>query len=85
LLLLGKDFWWLSGTDMQTEGQYFWLATGRDVDWDTLGQQQTEQKNNDVHCIALARHGNLYRLNTKLCVNQAKFICEIPSLCATAY
>lgn len=49
----GSHGFWLSGTDLAEEGQWFWTSTGQKIDYKAWHTNQPDNAGNLEHCVHL--------------------------------
>uniref|UniRef100_A0A1I8M6G8 C-type lectin domain-containing protein n=1 Tax=Musca domestica TaxID=7370 RepID=A0A1I8M6G8_MUSDO len=72
-------WWWISGSDLHSEGNFYWYRTGKPVkyaEW-SLGQPDNAGGNED--CMHLWYSMYKYRMNDWNCNMDAFYICEADS------
>ncbi|CAB3388378.1 Hypothetical predicted protein, partial [Cloeon dipterum] len=76
VLVKAGGFFWLSGTDLGSEGKFYWdNGTGKDVkDFTNWKANQPDNHYGKEHCI---HEQPGYGWNDIPCENQEKFLCEI--------
>ncbi|XP_059474352.1 perlucin-like [Neocloeon triangulifer] len=78
------EYYWLSGTDLGSEGQYYWAATGQPMaEYRDFPLHQPDNYADEEHCIHLrinynhkSRSPNETYWNDYSCLVETRFICE---------
>ncbi|KAM7341807.1 C-type lectin 37Db-like [Cochliomyia hominivorax] len=68
--------WWLSGSDQESEGDFFWYSTGRRFEYADWALNQPDNKNNDEDCVYLEHTRPSYQMFDGKCNRTAYYICE---------
>ncbi|XP_062132047.1 C-type lectin 37Db isoform X2 [Drosophila sulfurigaster albostrigata] len=79
---LGHEHFWISGTDLADEGNYFWMATGRPItftNWNAGEPNNFRYENGEEeNCLELwNRDGKGLKWNDSPCSFETYFVCEV--------
>lgn len=68
--------WWLSGSDLESEGDFFWYSTGRRIEYAFWSSNQPDNNSNEEHCVYLQYGSSNYEMRDGKCAWKMYFICE---------
>ncbi|XP_066901462.1 perlucin isoform X2 [Halyomorpha halys] len=76
------EHFWVSGTDLAEEGQFFWMSTGRPItftNWNTGEPNNFRYENGEEeNCLELwDRDGKGLKWNDSACSFETYFVCEV--------
>ncbi|EDW92809.1 low affinity immunoglobulin epsilon Fc receptor isoform X1 [Drosophila yakuba] len=79
---LGHEHFWISGTDLADEGNFFWMATGRPItftNWNAGEPNNFRYENGEEeNCLELwNRDGKGLKWNDSPCSFETYFVCEV--------
>lgn len=79
---LGNEHFWVSGTDLADEGNFFWMANGRPItftNWNAGEPNNFRYENGEEeNCMELwNRDGKGLKWNDSPCSFETFFVCEI--------
>ncbi|XP_065344621.1 C-type lectin domain family 4 member F-like [Cloeon dipterum] len=74
-----KEFYWLSGSDLGSEGTFYWAGTGLDVSGFTyFAEGQPDNRGGKEHCLQFWRFSSAtLAWNDHQCQLNFRFICEV--------
>ncbi|KAL3268579.1 hypothetical protein HHI36_007687 [Cryptolaemus montrouzieri] len=69
---------WTSGTDLEEEGSFIWLSTGKVLNFTYWAASQPDNARSIEHCLEINRYlGSNYTWNDIPCTETHNFVCEI--------
>ncbi|XP_065348723.1 P-selectin-like [Cloeon dipterum] len=74
------DRFWLSGTDLGSEGKFYWSATGKNIGlFSDFSSGQPDNYKGNEHCLQLWTNtpNKTYAWNDNVCEHMYRFICEL--------
>ncbi|XP_061401111.1 ubiquitin carboxyl-terminal hydrolase 36-like, partial [Musca vetustissima] len=79
---LGNEHFWISGTDLADEGNFFWMSTGRPItftNWNAGEPNNFRYENGEEeNCMELwNRDGKGLKWNDSPCSFETYFVCEV--------
>uniref|UniRef100_A0A1A9WW81 C-type lectin domain-containing protein n=1 Tax=Glossina brevipalpis TaxID=37001 RepID=A0A1A9WW81_9MUSC len=69
-------WWWLSGNDLASEGNFVWANTGQPMNYTLWSTGQPNHFKDNEHCVNLWVSGGLFTMNDLDCKRHNFFICE---------
>jgi hypothetical protein len=76
---IDRDLYWTSGSDLGSEGQFYWASTGQVLGiYDNFDHPlQPDNANKSEHCLELrVPRLNLKNWNDRSCDRKSRYICE---------
>ncbi|XP_037810586.1 C-type lectin 37Db-like [Lucilia sericata] len=70
-------WWWLSGTDQQLEGDFFWFSTGKRIFYADWSAGQPDNNGGNENCVHLWYKERKYQMNDWVCNRLAYYICDL--------
>ncbi|XP_037810565.1 C-type lectin 37Db-like [Lucilia sericata] len=68
--------WWLSGSDQDSEDDFYWYSTGRRLGYADWAPNQPDNKNGDENCIYLEYRRPSFQMYDGKCDRKMYYICE---------
>ncbi|XP_065364341.1 C-type lectin 37Da-like [Calliphora vicina] len=69
-------WWWLSGSDQDSEGIFSWYNTGEPVKYADWSAGQPDNMGGNEDCVHLWHVANKYQMNDWICKQKAYYICQ---------
>ncbi|XP_065349729.1 lectin subunit alpha-like [Cloeon dipterum] len=71
--------YWTSGTDLDSEGHFYWSATGEDIGalFTLFAENQPDNADGKENCLQLCNESDTFRWHDEDCSTKLKFICEL--------
>ncbi|XP_065364339.1 C-type lectin 37Db-like [Calliphora vicina] len=68
--------WWLSGSDQDSEDDFFWFSTGRRFGYADWATGQPDNNNGDENCVYLDYRRPNYQMYDGKCDRKMYYVCE---------
>lgn len=69
-------WWWLSGSDLDSEGDFYWYRTGERISYADWSTGQPDNAGGHENCVHLWYQKPKYQMNDWICNQSAYYICE---------
>ncbi|XP_013103161.1 C-type lectin 37Db [Stomoxys calcitrans] len=69
-------WWWLSGSDLQGEGDFYWYRTGERLTYTDWSIGQPDNAGGSENCVHLWYKDPKFQMNDWICSQAAFYICE---------
>ncbi|XP_061388398.1 C-type lectin 37Db-like [Musca vetustissima] len=69
-------WWWLSGSDLHSEGDFYWYGTGERMLYADWAGVQPDNAGGNEHCVHLWYKEPKYQMNDWKCRMNAFYICQ---------
>ncbi|XP_011295052.2 C-type lectin 37Db isoform X2 [Musca domestica] len=69
-------WWWISGSDLDSEGNFYWYRTGEPVKYADWSDKQPDNAGGNENCMHLWYQSTKYQMNDWICKKDAFYICE---------
>ncbi|TMW51246.1 hypothetical protein DOY81_003677 [Sarcophaga bullata] len=70
------NLWWISGSDIDQEGVFYWYRTGERFTYANWSPGQPDNGGGNEHCVHLWSRNAKYEMNDWVCNGQAYYVCE---------
>ena len=69
-------WWWISGSDLDHEGDFYWYRTGERISYADWSHGQPDNAGGHENCVHLWYQKTKYQMNDWMCNQQAYYVCE---------
>ncbi|XP_065363720.1 C-type lectin 37Db-like [Calliphora vicina] len=69
-------WWWLSGSDQDSEGDFYWYRTGERISYADWSGGQPDNAGGHENCVHLWYQNPKYQMNDWMCNQPAYYVCE---------
>ncbi|XP_037810569.1 C-type lectin 37Db-like [Lucilia sericata] len=69
-------YWWLSGSDQDVEGKFFWYNTGEAIKYADWSAGQPDNMGGNEDCVHLWHLTKKYQMNDARCNMAMNYICQ---------
>ncbi|XP_023309167.2 27 kDa hemolymph protein-like [Lucilia cuprina] len=69
-------YWWLSGSDQDVEGKFFWYNTGEAIKYADWSDGQPDNMGGNEDCVHLWHLTKKYQMNDARCNMSMNYICQ---------
>lgn len=69
-------WWWLSGSDLNKQSDWYWYSTGKRISYTNWSSGQPDNAGGIEHCMNLWYMNNKHEMNDLDCNRDIFFICE---------
>ncbi|KAM7347873.1 LOW QUALITY PROTEIN: C-type lectin 37Da-like [Cochliomyia hominivorax] len=70
------DKWWISGSDLHAEGDFYWYRTGKPIIYADWSIGQPDNGGGRENCAHLWYKKPKYQMNDWICTQSAYYVCE---------
>lgn len=70
-------FWWISGSDIDSEGDFFWYRTGERIGYANWASGEPDTTGKNENCVNLRHRYSEYQMFDSVCNEKLYYICEM--------
>ncbi|KAI8120430.1 C-type lectin 37Da [Lucilia cuprina] len=74
--VLDDRWWWLSGSDTDSEGDFYWYKNGERISYADWSAGQPDNYGGHENCVHLWYIKPKYQMNDWVCHEKAYYVCE---------